>query len=130
MRIQMRLSTEAQEILIKEKNSYEEKESVSVSYGWIVNRIFKRFSTIENIQNVDWKYIKEYNLNLVDEKGCNDCEYNTTFNLENSVIKMINDFQVLFKNVFEAKRVHKAFVVRLVIKADYLHTIGINIYKN
>lgn len=132
MRIQMRLNTEAQEILIKEKKLYEEAESVSASYGWIVNRIFKRFSKVENIEDVDWEYIKKYKLNLVNEDSCNKSEYNTTFNIENSVIQMINDFQILFKDVFNAKRIHKAFVVRLVIKADYIlsHNPGINIYKS
>ncbi|MFD2114357.1 hypothetical protein ACFSTH_00765 [Paenibacillus yanchengensis] len=128
MRVQMRLSQESELILRKEKESYKEKEDISVTYGWIVNKITKYIFS-KDINKIDWKFIRNYQLKIVDEHQANDSEYNTTLNLEKTVLENINLLQIMFKDVFDAARIHKAFVVRMLLKANYLINQNINIFK-
>ncbi|MDF1494978.1 hypothetical protein [Caproiciproducens sp. CPB-2] len=128
MRVQMRLSQESEFILRKEKENYKEKEDVSATYGWLVNKITKDVFS-KDINKIDWKSVKSYQLKLVDEPQVNDCEYNTTLNLEKSVLENINTLQIMFKDVFNAARIHKAFVVRMLLKANFLINQNTNIFK-
>lgn len=128
MRTQMRLSQESECILRKEKEKYKGEEDISVTYGWLVNKITKDVFS-KDINRIDWYSVKTHQLKLVDEPKANDCEYNTTLNLENTVLDNIHTMQILFKDIFDASRIHKAFVVRMVLKANYLMNHDINIFK-
>lgn len=128
MRVQMRLSQESELILRKEKENHKEKEDISATYGWLVNKITK-YVFSQDINKIDWKLVKTYQLKIVDEHQANDCEYNTTLNLEKTVLENINILQIMFKDVFDAARIHKAFVVRMLLKSNYLMNQNINIFK-
>ena len=117
MRIQMRLSNESEIILKKERIKNE--ENISVTYGWIVNTITKKI--YDRFEEIDWVKIKNTTLKLVDINNANNCEYITTLNLEQSVVREIENLQNYFKTVLGASRIHKAFVVRMILKADYLY---------
>lgn len=119
MRIQMRLSNESEIILKKEKERIKNEENISVTYGWIVNTITKKI--YDRFEEIDWVKIKNTTLKLVDINNANNCEYITTLNLEQSVVRAIEHLQNYFKTVFGASRIHKAFVVRMILKADYLY---------
>ncbi len=119
MRIQMRLSNESEIILKKEKERIKNEENISVTYGWIVNTITKKI--YDRFEEIDWVKIKNTTLKLVDINNANNCEYITTLNLEQSVVRTIEHLQNYFKTVFGASRIHKAFVVRMILKADYLY---------
>lgn len=120
MRIQMRLSNESEIILKKEKERIKNEENISVTYGWIVNTITKKI--YDRFEEIDWVKIKNTTLKLVDINNANNCEYITTLNLEQSVVREIEHLQNYnFKTVFGASRIHKAFVVRMILKADYLY---------
>ena len=126
MRIQMRLSQESELILRKEKADYLKKEDISVTYGWLVNQITKKVFPLA--QKIDWEKIRTLQLQLVDDGKANDCEYNTTLNLEQTVVNNIVTMQIMFKDIFEAARVHKAFVVRMILRANYLININERIF--
>ncbi len=119
MRIQMRLSNESEIILKKEKERIKNEENISVTYGWIVNTITKKI--YDRFEEIDWVKIKNTTLKLVDINNANNWEYITTLNLEQSVVREIEHLQNYFKTVFGASRIHKAFVVRMILKADYLY---------
>lgn len=119
MRIQMRLSNEAEIILQKEKERMKNEEDITVTYGWIVNTVTKKI--YEKYEEIDWIKIKNTTLKLVDVNNANNCEYITTLNLEQSVLKRIEDLQIYLKKIFNASRIHKAFVVRMILKANYLY---------
>ncbi len=119
MRIQMRLSNESEIILKKEKERIKNEENISVTYGWIVNTITKKI--YDRFEEIDWVKIKNTTLKLVDINNANNCEYITTLNLEQSVVREIEHLQNYFKTFFVASRIHKAFVVRMILKADYLY---------
>lgn len=128
MRVQMRLSQESEFILRREKEAYQTKEGISVTYGWLVNKMTK-FVFSQDIDKIDWNFVRSYKLKVVDELKADDCEYNTTLNLENTVLENIHTMQIAFKSIFGASRVHKAFVVRMVLKANDLLRQGIPIFK-
>ena len=128
MRVQMRLSRESEIILKNEKKSYKMKEDITVTYGCLVNQTTK-FLFSQDINKIDWKFVRGYKLKLVDESQADDCEYNTTLNLENTVLEEIHTMQIAFKDIFGASRVHKAFVVRMVLKSNYLLNQNIHIFK-
>lgn len=115
----MRLSNESEIILKKEKERIKNEENISVTYGWIVNTITKKI--YDRFEEIDWVKIKNTTLKLVDINNANNCEYITTLNLEQSVVRTIEHLQNYFKTVFGASRIHKAFVVRMILKADYLY---------
>ena len=119
MRIQMRLSNESEIILKKEKERIKNEENISVTYGWIVNTITKKI--YDRFEEIDWVKIKNTTLKLVDINNANNCEYITTLNLEQSVVREIEHLQNYFKTVFGDSWIHKAFVVWMILKADYLY---------
>ena len=136
MRIQMRLSQESERLLRAAKESYRIKEDVTVTYGWIVNgavkELFRYADEQGGIEAIDWKLVKDYKLNLPDLEGDDGCEYNynTTLNLEATAVEEIAVMQIAFKTVFQAKRVHKAFAVRLALKANHLLSQNVDILKH
>ena len=129
MRIKMRLSSEAEYILQTEKENIKAKEDVSVTLGWLVNKATKNIYK-EDGKKIDWKKVKDFPLKLAVPKDTDDYECNTTLNLEKTVVEIIEKFQIEFKEIFEAKRIHKAFVVRMILKANYiLNNNIVNIVK-
>lgn len=127
MRIQMRLSQESEHILRNEKQDYLKKEDISVTYGWIVNQITKKMFPLA--EKIDWKNVKLFQLKLVDDEKTNDFEYNTTLNLEQTAVNNIVAMQIMFKDIFKVARVHKAFVVRMVLRANHLINADEHIFK-
>ncbi|MGO4370047.1 hypothetical protein AB4Z21_04470 [Paenibacillus sp. MCAF20] len=119
MRIQMRLSHEAEVILRMEKQKMEKAEGVSPTYGYIINQKVREVFPIK--KSVNWEKVKDAKVPYEyqsSEKG--EIDYSTTLNLELSVLKCIEELQVDFKDIFHVARVHKSFVVRLVLKAAKL----------
>ncbi|MBP1309080.1 hypothetical protein JOD82_002100 [Paenibacillus sp. 1182] len=127
MRVQMSLSALSQIILIKEKEDYLQKEGASITYGYItggaIKNIFKH-----DINQIDWLHVKTCKLE-VENAIIEDKEFSTILNLENSVLEKITELQVFFKTYFGAKRIHRAFAVKLALKANYMEKNSINIFK-
>ena len=131
MRIKMLLSSEAEYILQTEKENIKAKEDISVTLGWLVNKATKNiYKYKEDGKKIDWKKVKVFPLKLSVPKDTDDYECNTTLNLEKTVVEIIEKLQIEFKEIFEAKRIHKAFVVRMILKANYiLNNNIVNIVK-
>lgn len=116
--IRMRLSTESKILLDKLQADFKENFGVDVSYSSLVNQAVR--SQYLNMSNIDWRKIKNENLDFSDLDMSNDWDYQTSFMLEEDVVEYLTHMQNHFKEVFDAKRVHRAFCVRLCIKSYFL----------
>lgn len=124
MRIQLKLSQECESILNLKKAQYDKQEGVSVTYGWLVNFMMRDIFPIR--ESINWLEVKKKPIaHLSNEKK----DYNTTLNLEQTAIDNIILLQLQFKEIFNTVRIHKAFVVRMVVKAHYLIQNNVNIYE-
>ena len=93
----MRLSSESKIILDKLQNDIYSKQGYEVSYSSIVSQAVRQF--VPKKDSVDWKELKETTLKFSSLEQSNNWEYQT---------------------LFEAKRIHRAFCVRLCLKAQFL----------
>ncbi|HGQ0525943.1 hypothetical protein V2O93_03140 [Streptococcus pneumoniae] len=116
--IRMRLSSESKIILDKLQNDIYSKQGYEVSYSSIVSQAVRQF--VPKKDSVDWKELKETTLKFSSLEQSNNWEYQTSFMLEQDVLALLSELQNLFLDVFEAKRIHRAFCVRLCLKAQFL----------
>ncbi|WP_232219579.1 hypothetical protein [Carnobacterium pleistocenium] len=116
--IRMRLSTESKVLLDNLKNDFKSNFGVDVSYSSLVSQAVR--TQYSMMHEIDWKDIKIKKLEFSDSDMSNDWEYQTSFMLEEDVLKALTDMQLYFKDVFDAKRIHRAFCVRLCIKSFFL----------
>ena len=116
--IRMRLSSESKIILDKLQNDIYSKQGYEVSYSSIVSQAVRQF--VPKKDSVDWKELKETTLKFSSLEQCNNWEYQTSFMLEQDVLALLSELQNFFLDVFEAKRIHRAFCVRLCLKAQFL----------
>ncbi|HEU3700670.1 Uncharacterised protein [Streptococcus pneumoniae] len=114
----MRLSSESKIILDKLQNDIYSKQGYEVSYSSIVSQAVRQF--VPKKDSVDWKELKETTLKFSSLEQSNNWEYQTSFMLEQDVLALLSELQNLFLDVFEAKRIHRAFCVRLCLKAQFL----------
>lgn len=128
MRIQVRLSQETENILSFEKEKYEKMEGVCTTYGYIVNKIAHKM--LNNCdKKIDWKKVKETSLShLQSESKKIERDYSTTLNLESTVVDSITNLQIEFKKIFDAVRVHRAYAIRMLVRAYVLSEQNIDIY--
>lgn len=128
MRVQMSLSSLSQIILKKEKEDYFQNEGASITYGYITGNAIKNIFK-NDLNKIDWLHVKTCKLEIENEIN-EDKEFSTILNLENSVLEKITELQIFLKGYFGAKRVHRAFAVKLALKANYMEKNHINIYKD
>lgn len=123
----MSLSALSQIILKNEKQNYLQNEGASITYGYITGSAIKDIFK-HDINKIDWLHVKTCKLE-VENEIIEDKEFSTILNLENSVLEKITELQVFLKTYFGAKRIHRAFAVKLALKADYMKRNSINIFK-
>ena len=116
--IRMRLSSESKIILDKLQNDIYTKQGYEVSYSSLVSQAVRRF--VPNKENVEWKQLKETTLKFSSLEQSNNWEYQTSFMLEKDVLALLSELQNFFLDLFQAKRIHRAFCVRLCLKAQFL----------
>ena len=121
----MCLDASSQAILRKEKNIHLESEGTSITYGYITGTAIKNIFNHE-IKKIDWLRVKTCTLEIEINE---DKEFSTILNLENSVLEKITELQIFLKGYFGASRIHRAFAVKLALKANYMNKNGINIFK-
>ena len=114
----MRLSSESKIILDKLQNDIYSKQGYEVSYSSIVSQAVRQ--VVPKKDSVDWKELKETTLKFSSLEQSNNWEYQTSFMLEQDVLALLSELQNFFLDVFEAKRIHRAFCVRLCLKAQFL----------
>ncbi|WP_438495466.1 hypothetical protein [Paenibacillus sp. IHBB 3054] len=127
MRVQMSLSSLSQIILKKKKENHFQNEGASITYGYITGNAIKNIFK-HDINKIDWLHVKTCKLKVENEIS-EDKEFSTILNLENSVLEKITELQIFFKGYFGANRIHRAFAVKLALKANYMEENGINIFK-
>lgn len=129
MRVQLALSTLSQIILKKEKEDYLQNEGASITYGYITGTAIKNICK-HDINRINWLQVKTCKLEIENEfEISEDKEFSTILNLENSVLEKITELQIFFKAYFGANRIHRAFAVKLALKANYMDKNGIHIFK-
>ena len=116
--IRMRLSSESKIILDKLQNDIYSKQRYEVSYSSIVSQAVRQF--VPKKDSVDWKQLKETTLKFSSLEQSNNWEYQTSFMLEKDVLALLSELQNFFLDVFQARRIHRAFCVRLCLKAQFL----------
>lgn len=130
MRIQVRLSQETENVLSFEKEKYEKAEGVCTTYGYIINKIaHKMLNNYE--KNIDWKKVKETSIpHLQSDIKKVEKDYSTTLNLESTVADNITKLQIEFKQIFNVTRVHRAFAIRMLVRAYVLEEQSKDIFVN
>lgn len=116
--IRMRLSYESKIILDKLQKDIYTKLGYEVSYSSLVSQAVRRF--VPNKENVEWKQLKERPLKFSSLEQSNNWEYQTSLMLEEDVLALLLELQNYFLDVFQAKRIHRAFCVRLCLKAQFI----------
>lgn len=120
--VRMRLSSESKILLDKLQADFKEKLGVDVSYSSLVNQAVR--TQYRKMYDMNWITIRDTKLDFSDYDMSNDWEYQTSFMLENDVIDDLNEMQNYFKSVFDAKRIHRAFCVRLCIKSYFINDLS------
>ncbi len=120
--IRMRLATESKLILDELQQRIFEEIGLEASYSSIVSQAIRKI--VPKMYEIDWQSVKKKNLNLSSSKQSNDWDYQTSFMLEKDVLELISELQTYFLEVFQAKRIHRAFCVRLCLKVHYLSLIS------
>ncbi|WP_253287843.1 hypothetical protein [Lactococcus lactis] len=116
--VRMRLASESKLLLEKLKNDFKDKFGLDVTYSSLVNQIVR--TQYKKMHDIDWQNIKLKKLDFSNLSLSNDWGYQTSFMLEKDVLSNLLDMQGHFMGIFGAKRIHKAFCVRLCIKSYYL----------
>lgn len=112
----MRLSKETEIILQSEKLKIRQIEGVNATYGYIVNQKIREIHPI--YKEINWKKVKENKFECQIQENESTTDRPTALNLDNSALKYIQEMQIEFKDIFKAARIHKAFVIRLVMRAS------------
>ncbi|GAA3261581.1 hypothetical protein GCM10017706_28170 [Lactococcus lactis subsp. hordniae] len=116
--VRMRLASESKLLLEKLREAFKEQFGFDVSYSSLVNQIVR--TQYKKMREIEWQNIKLKKLDFSNLTMSNDWGYQTSFMIEKDVLDSLLEMQIYFMNVFGAKRIHKAFVVRLCIKSYYL----------
>lgn len=125
MRVRMWLSQETEAVLRREKESYKNTENISVTYGYIVNKMAHEVLE-QSGKDIDWKKVRQTSIEYLARKE--KTQYSTTLNLEKTVIDEITSLQIQLKKIFDANRVHRAFVLRMLVRAYVLSKQNIDIF--
>ncbi|MFS5669579.1 hypothetical protein V2V56_03100 [Streptococcus agalactiae] len=115
--IRMRLSSESKIILDKLQKDIYSKLGYEVSYSSLVSQAVRQF--VPKKDSIDWIQLKETSLKFSSTEQ-SDWDYQTSFMLEEDVLTLLSELQNYFLEVFQAKRIHRAFCVRLCLKAQFL----------
>lgn len=120
--VRMRLASESKLLLEKLRNEFKEQYGVDVSYSSMVNQVVR--TQYKKMNEIEWQNIKLKKLDFSNLEMSNDWGYQTSFMLEDDVLSNLLEMQRHFMEIFGAKRIHKAFCVRLCIKSYYLDSIN------
>lgn len=117
MRIQMQLGRETMIAMNELKILLYGDEDIPVTQGYLFSKAFQRIKD----KKISWQKIAVGNIpNVTNNLNSEIVGVKTTLNLEKDVVEGITELQKVFKEVFSAKRIHKAFVVKLVLFAAIL----------
>lgn len=125
MKLQMQLSKFTVLVLRELKANYE-KESEGVltyQYGGVIKKAWYSISD----KKIDWEKLNESTLSYVfeDKEAVSKATvFSTTLNLSTEVNQAILDLQEVFKSTFEAARIYKPFVVKLIVFAGLMQAKG------
>lgn len=121
MRIQLRMSYEAQ-VLIAEKKIEALKLGDTITSGQVIDTLALKFKNC--YQQINWLYVKdeeEYADILSKYKQINP----TTLNLADETVKFLSDFvEYLNKELGMRRTVYRSFALRMLLKASKLEETG------
>lgn len=95
---------------------------IPITQGYLVGVAYNR---VKN-KKIKWKDISKDDIPNVTNNTTSEIQgVQTTLNLENDTLKGIKELQKSFIYIFNAKRVHTSFVVKLVLFAAVLDCNGL-----
>lgn len=122
MRIQMHMSRDAKLALREVKRLEYGDTHIEITNAYLVGVAYKRIKD----RPIDWLEVATANVpNVTDDTTSSIQAVKTTLNLELSVDEGITALQTELNTVFDNKRVHRSFVVKLVLLAFVLDKEGL-----
>ncbi|MBP2100734.1 hypothetical protein [Enterococcus rivorum] len=113
----MKLSRDAMLAIQEIKNLEFSDPNITITNGYVVGVAYNR---IKNKQ-VDWNKVATSNIPGVSNNPSSDIKsVKTTLNLEQNILDGIKEIQNSFFSIFNLKRVHKAYVVKMILFAAIL----------
>ncbi|MDA2407151.1 hypothetical protein CN681_12895 [Bacillus toyonensis] len=92
---------------------------MKVTNGYVLGAAFKSLES--SLSSINWEEIDKSPIpNVTDNNDKSIVGVDTTLNIESSILKGIEKLQKDFLNIFKAKRIHKSYVVKLIMYAAIL----------
>lgn len=121
MRIQMQLGRDAMIAISELKVLLYGDEDIPVTQGYLFSKAYEKIKD----KRIRWQDIANADVPNVTNNSISEIQgVKTTLNLEKDLVEGITQLQKLFREEFSATRIHKAFVVKLVLFAAILDCHG------
>ncbi|MED3629507.1 hypothetical protein P5643_01225 [Bacillus subtilis] len=119
MRLQMKLSRPAVLSFNEFKRIVYGDPNIKVTNGYVLGAAYN--TLIPKLSTIDWKQVdKKHIENVTNSNDKSISGVHTTLNIESSILNGIEKIQKDFLEIFNTKRIHKSFVVKLVMFAAIL----------
>ncbi|RFU64454.1 hypothetical protein [Bacillus sp. V59.32b] len=120
MRIQMKLSKATVIAFNEFKRKIYGDPNIEITNGYVLGAAYNLIK--EELENIDWEEVKNRESEIVRESQDKSVEgVHTTLNIDSAISEGINKLQNAFLNEFKTTRIHRSFVVKLVMFATLLH---------
>lgn len=99
-------------------NDHSINEEVPISKSYLVKRAISEIP----LKNISWEKVRDFDFEealVISNKGIQ-----TALNLERSMIDILEQLRMEFKEEFETKRIYRPFVIKLIIKAAIIKQKG------
>lgn len=117
LRLQMKLGRDTVIALNEMKRLSFSDPDIPITNGYVLGIAYNRIKD----KNINWKKVSTDNIpNVTDDVTSDIKGVKTTLNIEQNIFDGLTEIQNSFFSIFDLKRVHKAFVVKLVLFAAIL----------
>lgn len=125
MRVQMKLSRTTVLAFNEFKRLVYGDPHITITNGYVLGVAYNSIKT--KLSTFNWKDINEANIPNVTVNGDKNVEgVKTTLNIEQSIMKGVEELQKKLKEELGGKRIHRAFVVKLIMFAAIINHDGMN----
>lgn len=119
MRLQMKLSKSTVIAFNEFKRQIYGDPNIKITNGYVVGAAYNMIK--DELINIDWEEVKNKESEIISESHDKSAKgVHTTLNIEISIVKGINKLQNAFLTEFTTTRIHRSFVVKLIMFAALL----------
>lgn len=119
MRVKIKLSRHTVIAFQEYKKLIYGDPDIKVTSGYVLGAAFKSLES--SLSSIKWDEIDKSPIpNVSDNNDKSIVGVDTTLNIESSILKGIEKLQKDFLNIFKTKRIHKSYVVKLIMYAAIL----------